>query len=78
MGCIYETNGFDVDAGICTLWEDGAIEIQGCDEKGYCVVSEDPDPSRNCDCYESDYTCSECGADLNVEECDCEEFAEYE
>lgn len=73
MGCIYETHGFDTDAGTCTLWDaDDGIEVAGCGDDGICVVSDDPDPSYSCDCYESDYNCSECGADLNVEECDCD------
>lgn len=66
MGCIYEN--FD---GECTLWDD-SVESLGCDEKGYCICSDDPDPSIMCGNYESDWSCSECGADLNMEECDCE------
>ena len=41
----------------------------GFDLKGVCCVSGDPDPGYNCDTYESDNPCQECGADLNVEEC---------
>lgn len=75
MGCIYESNGFDTECGLCTLWESEGkgLDIAGVDENGICVVSDDPDPSYSCDCYESDYSCSECGADLNIEECDCED-----
>lgn len=74
MGCIYNSNG--IDAGVCSLWEeDGGFEIQGVfdDPKGYCGADEDPDPSSSCDSYESDWTCSICDADLNVEDCGCED-----
>ena len=72
MGCIYEDNGFDEGCGSCSLWEE-EIEMNGCDKKGICVCSDDPDPSFMCEYYESDYQCFECGADLNNEECACEE-----
>jgi len=72
MGCIYEPNGFHSESGKCTLWEEGGIDLQGCGEDGICVVSDDPDPGYSCDCYESDYYCSECGVDLNIEECGCD------
>ena len=74
MGCIYE----DRCDGLCmlSLNDDGEFdkesEQQG-SENGICVVSEDPQPSDNCDAYESDYQCNECGADLNIEDCECEE-----
>ena len=61
MGCIY--SHFE---GKCTL------ELEDL-EDGYCGYDCDPDPSYGCDCYESDYTCHDCGADLNVEECNCDE-----
>lgn len=71
MGCIYEDN-----EGKCSLALDGDGELeqdmQGSDN-GDCVVSDDPDPSISCDSYESDWTCLECGADLNAEECSCNE-----
>jgi hypothetical protein len=37
-----------------------------------CIYEEDSDPSQDCECYESDYQCSECYVDLNVSECKCE------
>lgn len=72
MGCIYESNSFNEDVGKCTLWEEN-VESRGCDECGICVVSEDPQPSDSCEDYESDWTCIECGVDLNVEDCECED-----
>ena len=48
------------------------IEMGGCDDEGFCICSDDPDPNVLCDTYESDNVCSECGADLNIDECDCE------
>jgi len=75
MGCIYNSNGIGIDAGVCSLWdEDAGVEIAGVfdDPNGYCGADDDPDPSYSCDHYESDYYCFECGIDLNVEECDCD------
>ena len=71
MGCIYESMGIHT-AGACTMYEEGT-EMLGCDSSGNCMVSCDPDPSYTCETYESDDTCSECGNDNNVEECDCEQ-----
>lgn len=74
MGCIYENNSFgEEDSGKCTLWDDGDGMECGVDENGVCCCSDDPDPADSCSCYESDYTCMECGADLNVEDCGCED-----
>lgn len=75
MGCIYENNGMGSDGGLCYFHEvDGCVDdTLGMDEKGFCCVSDDPDPSYGCANYESDYTCMECGADLNVEDCGCED-----
>jgi hypothetical protein len=75
MGCIYENNSFgDEDGGKCNFFDDEGDGIDaGYDEKGYCCCSDDPDPADSCSCYESDYTCYDCGADLNIGECDCEE-----
>ena len=74
MGCLYE----DRMEGYCTLTlnDDGEFtfdceDLQG-SEDGYCVCSDDPYPSYICDSYESDWTCPDCGVDLNVEECNCE------
>ena len=71
MGCIYQNR-----EGECTLASDtyGNLteEMEGSDD-GYCVCSDDPSPSDTCGSYESDYTCRECGADLNIEECGCDE-----
>lgn len=66
MTCRYENFN-----GECTIWDEG-VEMPGCDEKGYCICSEDPDPNVLCGSYESDNECSECGVDLNIEDCDCE------
>lgn len=72
MGCIYQNNCDDYCQ--MALNDDGEfekdLEQQG-SENGICVVSEDPDPSMNCDTYESDSMCPECDTDLNVEDCDC-------
>lgn len=68
MGCIHE----DRMDGKCSLC-DSIVGMLGCDENGHCVVSEDPDPGYSCESYESDWECPECGMDLNVEECECEE-----
>ena len=74
MGCIYENNGFDEDAGRCTLCDENDPDNgpEG-SENGFCVCSDDPDPSDTCQSYESDYVCHECGVDLNVAECECED-----
>ncbi len=45
----------------------------GCSDDGFCVCEDDPDPSITCESYESDYTCPECGADLNNSDCECDE-----
>jgi len=66
MGCIYS----NLD-GECGLWDEN-IGKPGCDEEGFCTCEEDPDPNVLCDSYESDNQCSECGTDLNIEDCDCE------
>ena len=78
MGCIYE----DRSDGTCTLATDSEGEFdkaqaqQGCDDCGNCCVTDDPDPSVSCDAYESDWQCYECGVDLNVDDCECEEDEE--
>ena len=64
MGCIY--SDFE---GKCQF---SPIE-QGTDEKGFCIVEEDPNPSDSCESYESNaIDCPECGA-----ECDNEDMCEY-
>ena len=74
MGCLYEDS-----EGVCTLSldDDGLVDKdniqQGCGDDGICVVSCDPNPGYSCECYESDYSCPDCGMDLNVEECTCGE-----
>ena len=70
MGCIYEEN---FGEGKCSMWDED-IEMNGCDEDGVCICSDDPDPSVMCEMYESDNKCFECCVDLNVEECQCEEL----
>ncbi len=74
MGCIYSNND-----GYCTMSSKGN-PTQGCaegeyseEEEGYpCEVEDDPMPANNCETYESDYCCHECGADFNAdEECTC-------
>ncbi len=49
---------------------------EGCDKNGYCAVEDDPNPADSCDSYESDYTCYDCGVDLNVSDCECKEGEE--
>jgi hypothetical protein len=72
MGCIYENNGIDEDGGRCTLCDEGDWENgPPGQENGFCVCSDDPDPSFTCDSYESDNVCYDCGVDLNVEDCQC-------
>jgi len=58
MGCIYK----DSD-GVCTMGVKESLDG--------CIYEDDPDPSDSCASYESDYVCSECGIDLNVEDCEC-------
>ena len=64
MGCIYHDF-----KGKCTLSD----EMDNGSENGYCVCDDDPDPSYSCGDYESDYYCHDCGVDLNVKECKCNE-----
>lgn len=72
MGCIYEDR-----EGICTLSIDDDCKpiklqlMQGADEDAFCMTSGDPVPSDNCDSYESDWSCEECGVDLNEEGAGC-------
>lgn len=73
MGCIY--NNFDGDCQFFDA-EDGDTSPEGCDEEGICICEDDPDPVDTCQSYESNWTCSECGQDLNVDECGCEDEEE--
>jgi len=74
MGCIYSNF-----SGFCTM-STKDIKPQGCgdeysenDEMYACETEDDPIPSDNCESYETDSGCSECGADYNAgEECECE------
>ena len=59
MGCIY--SNFE---GECMVDET---------DDGFCHYEDDPDPNYGCGQYESDWTCPECGQDLNIEDCSCEE-----
>lgn len=74
MSCIYECR----NSGLCSISTDSDEQPivnqmeRGCDAEAVCIVGDDPDPSMNCDGYESDNTCSECGIDLNVDDCDCD------
>ena len=69
MGCIY--HNYEEE---CSLFEkDHPGSPQGCDKDGFCSVNEDPVPEDNCENYESDWSCRECGVDLNKEECECED-----
>lgn len=77
MGCIY----IDNLEGICTLCDNETINLnpQGAEyneDSGEweCVCEDDEDPGYMCESYESDWVCSECGADLNIEECDCDNY----
>ena len=73
MGCIFKNSN-----GTCSLaidyWGDALPNdsIEGA-IKGYCSVSFSMIyPTDSCECYQSDYQCHECGADLNYEECTCD------
>lgn len=48
MGCIYS----DTD-GTCTIHTQG-VDNPGCDENGYCICEDDPNPQESCDNYEPD------------------------
>ena len=75
MPCMYANNC----DGLCTMAtnHEGEYDPQhkqgGCDDEGNCIVGDDPDPSHSCETYESDWSCYDCGVDLNVGECECEE-----
>ncbi len=73
MGCIFKDLEGKCSLAMDTLgnYEENS-DIEGCDIEG-CSVDSDPCPLDSCSNYESDYTCYECGADLNIEECTCEE-----
>jgi hypothetical protein len=60
MGCIYSEF-----SGRCS------VGVDGCDDG--CIYDDDPNPADSCEQYESDWVCTECGVDMNVEECTCEE-----
>ena len=49
MGCIY--SNFN---GHCQNWCE-EIEMPGCDNEGYCVCEDNPDPNFLCEHYESEY-----------------------
>ena len=50
MGCIY--SNFE---GECSMWDkDHPIDNMGCDDEGFCICGDDPDPSYTCETYESD------------------------
>lgn len=66
MGCIYSDS-----EGTCQMFAGPETRPQGCDIKGFCDAENDPEPSW-CDTYESDSICSECGGDMNTEECECD------
>ena len=76
MGCLYN---LDWDTDMCQMVDrdenDKPIGNMpgGCDEKGYCICDSDEDPNYMCESYETDNPCYECGADLNIEECECED-----
>ena len=75
MGCLYENNmvGHE-DCGWCGLCDDKyPFDGPQGSEKGFCVVSDDPDPADSCPDYESDNVCGFCGVDMNVDECKCED-----
>ena len=65
MGCLY--CNFD---GECELYSNDNGPSGQVD--GVCVVDEDPNPADSCEFYESNWTCPDCGVDLNVEECKCD------
>ena len=64
MACIHEDN-----IGMCLLPEAGLK----CPKTGACDAIEQSDYD-SCEQYESNYGCTDCGADFNVEECTCHEW----
>lgn len=42
---------FSYPDGRCAVWGDG-IEIQGCNEYGFCVCEDDENPGYSCEDYE--------------------------
>lgn len=46
INCIYSTFN-----GECILY-DGLFEMLGCDEEGFCICEEDPDPTILCEDFE--------------------------
>ena len=70
MGCIY--SDFE---GECSLYEQGhPNNPEGCVDDSTCCAEDDPLPGDTCGAYESDWLCSECDADLNINECECEDL----
>jgi len=67
MGCIYESHSEG-----CTLYCKD-IENICWGNDGFCVCSDDPDPADSCEDYQSDYQCHGCGADMNIEDCTCDD-----
>lgn len=75
MGCIYSNH-----EGICSLCDNetphlnpAGAEYNDEIEEYECVCEEDEDPGYMCDVYESNWICPECGADLNLENCQCDD-----
>jgi len=71
MGCIYS----DLRDGKCQMWEgDSSLDPEGCDEEGFCIAEDDPDPSW-CQSFESnepDEVCDYCGEELGFCALGCE------
>jgi hypothetical protein len=61
MGCIYSDR-----EGECDINEELG--------NGICVYEDDPNPADSCQHYESDWVCGDCGNDMNVEECECDQY----
>ena len=59
--------------GKCMYFDEDepALCPNACDEEGYCKADGDDDMGW-CENYDSDWVCTECGQDCNVEECDCD------
>ena len=59
--------------GRCGYFEDDspATRPNACDANGDCVADGDDDMGW-CENYDSDWICSECGNDNNIEECECD------
>tara|TARA_R110000851_G_scaffold47412_3_gene114961 strand:- start:777 stop:977 length:201 start_codon:yes stop_codon:yes gene_type:complete len=51
MSCLYLSNSIGEDSGKCHMY-DPDFEQPGCDDEGFCMVSDDPDPTMLCADFE--------------------------